>query len=62
MTSSTLSVWEMTICNGTLTCIGLMSHGKINKLAGHISYSEIVSNDVEAMGWFHQISEPLRAT
>lgn len=52
----------MTIYNRTLTSIDLMNDGKINKLLRHISYSEIVSNDVEAIGLFHQISEPLSAT
>lgn len=36
----------------------LMKDTKINELVDQIIYSEIVSNDVKIIGWFHQLSEP----
>lgn len=35
-----------------------MKDTKINELVDQIMYSEIVSNDVKIIGWFHQLSEP----
>lgn len=38
-----------------------MNDRKNNKLVDQIIYSEIVSNDVKAIGSFHQINEPLNS-